>query len=152
MYQVNKLGRCYQKGKPLSIDIRTQILQNAPYCTYRTLSRNLGISPASVGIILKLHRETGCLESRPQKHVRTSSKLSFEDSILLETIVVSKGSPSLNEIQKEMIEHGHNDSISISTISRHIRKNAVSGQRYSRKKLGKCALERFTHLKLINNS
>ena len=37
MYQVNKLRRNYQKGKPLPTEIRTQILQNAPYCTYRTL-------------------------------------------------------------------------------------------------------------------
>jgi DNA-binding transcriptional ArsR family regulator len=149
MYQVNKLGRNYQKGKPLPIEIRTQILQNAPYCTYRTLSQSLGISPASVGNILKLHRETGGLESRPQTHVRTQSKLSFEDSVLLETIVVSQGSASLKEIEKEIIEHGHSDSLSISTISRHIRKNAVSRQRYSRKRLGKCALERFTNENMV---
>ena len=116
MYQVNKLRRSYQKGKPPPIEIRTQILQNAPYCTYGTLSRSLGISRASVSNIFKLHRETGCLESRPRKHVKTQSKLSFEDSVLLETIVVNQGSTPLKEIQKEMIEHGHSDSLSISTI------------------------------------
>ena len=67
-----------KENHALPIEIRTQILQNAPYCTYRTLSRSSGISPASVGNILKLHRETGGLESRPQTHVRTQSKLSLK--------------------------------------------------------------------------
>ena len=133
MYQVNQLGRSYQKGKPLPIEIRTQILQNMPYCTYGTLSRSLGISRASVGNILKLHHENVTIQ---YAHVRTQSKLSFEDSVLLETIVVSQGSTSLHETQKQMIEHEHSNSLSISTISRHIQKNAVSGQRYSRKRLG----------------
>ena len=80
MYQVSKLGRNYQKGKPLPIEIRTSdFAERALLHIYRrTLSRSLGISPASVGNILKLHRETGSLESRPQTHVRTQSKLSFE--------------------------------------------------------------------------
>ena len=33
MYQVNQLGRSYQKGKPLPIETRAHILQNMPYCT-----------------------------------------------------------------------------------------------------------------------
>jgi hypothetical protein len=60
----------------------------------------LGISPASVGNILKLHREIGGVESRLQTHVSTQSKLSFEDSVLLETIDVSQGWASLKEIEK----------------------------------------------------
>ena len=75
MYQVNKLEQSYQKGKPLPTGMNTQISQNASYCSYRTLSRNLGIIPASVSNILKLYCDMGCLKSRPQKHFKTQSEL-----------------------------------------------------------------------------
>jgi hypothetical protein len=70
----------------------------------------LGISPASVGNILKLHRETGGLESRPQTHVRTQSKLSLKILSFRNNCCYSQGAASLKEIEKEIIEHGHSDS------------------------------------------
>ncbi len=45
--------------------------------------------------------------------------------------------------------HGECEEISMSMLSRQIRKNAVRGQRYSRKRLGKCASERFTHENIV---
>jgi hypothetical protein len=83
-----------KENHALPIEIRTQILQNAPYCTYRTLSRSSGISPASVDNILKLHRETGGLESRPQTHVRTQSKLSLKIlSLIKKQLLLAKERP-----------------------------------------------------------
>ncbi len=149
MYSVNKIGRNYQRGKPLPIEIRNQILEKASYTSYRTLARLLGISPSTVCNILKLHRETGSVDCRVRNHIRTPSKLTFKDSVLLETIVTNRGSTSLREIQRELTEHGECEEISMSTLSRQIRKNAVSGQRYSRKRLGKCASERFTHENIV---
>ena len=63
--------------------------------------------------------------------------------------MTEQGSTSLREIQKELIQHGDCENISTSTISRQVRKNAVTRQNYSRKHLGKCASERFTHEDMV---
>ena len=81
--------------------------------------------------------------------IRDRSKLSFGDSMLLETIVQSKGSTSLKEIKSELSNFGDCGEPSLSTLSRHVRKNLPSGKDYSRKRLGKCAGERFTHENLV---
>ena len=39
--------------------------------------------------------------------------------------------------------------VAISTISRHVRNKLPSARKYSRKRLGKCAGERFTHENLV---
>ncbi|KAK2554110.1 hypothetical protein P5673_024460 [Acropora cervicornis] len=69
--------------------------------------------------------------------------------MLLETIVQSKGSTSLKEIKSELSNFGDCGKLSLSTLSRHVRKNLPSGKDYSRKWLGKCAGERFTHENLV---
>ena len=69
--------------------------------------------------------------------------------MLLETIVQSKGSTSLKEIKSEFSNFGDCGELSLSTLSRHVRKNLPNGKDYSRKRLGKCAGERFTHENLV---
>ena len=105
MYSVNKLGSNYQRGKPLPIERRNQILEKASYTSYRTLARLLGVSPSTVFNILKLHRETGGVDCRARNYIRTPSKLTFENSVLLEMIVTNRGSTSLLEIQRKLTEH-----------------------------------------------
>lgn len=146
---VNKLGRNYQRGKPLPVEIRNQILEKVHFSSYRTLSREVRVSPSTIGYILKLHQHTGNVDCRERNHIRTQSKLTFEDSILVETIISDKGSTSLREIQKQLIDHGECGLVSISTLSRHVRNNAVSRKKYSRKRLGKCASDRFTHENMV---
>ena len=69
--------------------------------------------------------------------------------MLLETIVQSKGPTSLKEIKSELSNFGDCGELSLTTLSRHVRKNLPSGKDYSRKRLGKCAGERFTHENLV---
>ena len=87
------------------------------------------INRSTVHKYTKQYHETGNIEPLPRNHNRTRSKHSFGDSMLLETIVQSKGS-----------------TLSLSILSRHVHKNLPNGKDYSRKRLGKCAGERlFTH-------
>ena len=58
--------------------------------------------------------------------------------MLLETIVQSNGSTSLKEIKSELSNFGDSGELSLSTLSRHVRK-----------RLGKWAGERFKHENLV---
>ena len=107
------------------------------------------INRSTVHKYTKQYRETGNIEPLSRKHIRTRSKLSSGDSMLLETIVQSNGSTSLKEIKSELSNFGDYGELSLSTLSRHVRKNLPSGKDYSRKRLGKCAGERFTHENLV---
>ena len=87
---------------------------------------------------------TGSTAPKTLNHVRTVPKCSFKDSILLETNVQASGSSSLKELRDDLAIHGDCGELSTSTFSRNIRKKLPSGRNYSRKRLGKCASERFT--------
>jgi hypothetical protein len=115
----------------------------------REVSRQLRVRPSTVSKYVKQYRETGNVDPLPRNHLRTPSKLSFDDSILLETIVQTKGSTSIREIKEHLIDFAGCGELSNPTISRHVRKNLPSAVDYSRKRLGKCATERFTHENLV---
>ena len=149
MYSVNKLGRNYKVGVPLSDDYRHRVLELSQNHSCREVSDILGIQPSTVSNILKRYRATGQTASLPKDHVRTESKLSFQDSLLLETIVSHKGSTSLTEMQEQLNEHGDCGVLSLNTISRNVRHNLPSGQKYSRKRLGKCVDKRFSNENLV---
>ena len=91
----------------------------------------------------KQYRETGNIDPLSRKHIRTPSKLPFGDSML------PKGSTC--EIKSELSKFGDCGELSLSTLSRHVRKNLPSGKDYSRKQFAieKCAGERFTHENLV---
>ena len=149
MYSVNKLGRNYKVGVPLSDDYCHRVLELSQNHSCREVSDILGIQPSTVSNILKRYRATGQTASLPKDHVGTESKLSFQDSLLLETIVSHKGSTSLTEMQEQLNEHGDCDVLSLNTISRNVRHNLPSGQKYSLKRLGKCVDKRFSNENLV---
>ena len=64
------------------------------------------INRSTVHKYTKHYRETGNIEPLSRKHIRTRSELSFGDSMLLGTIVQSKGSTSLKEIKSELSNFG----------------------------------------------
>ena len=73
---------------------------------------------------------TGSNAPKKLNHVRTVPKCTFQDSILLDTMVQARGSSSLQELRDDLAIHGDCGILSTSTISR--------------KRLWKCASERFT--------
>ena len=101
-------------------------------------------SKGSVSKIVKQYNLTGSTAPKKLNHVRTVPKCTFQDSILLETMVQARGSSSLKELRDDLAIHGDCGELSTSTISRNIRNKLPSGRNYSRKRLGKCASERFT--------
>ena len=81
---------------------------------------------------------TTWLEARLPKRwiVRTVPKCSFQDSVLLETMVQASGSSSLKELRDDLAIHGDCGELSTSTISRNIRKKLPSGRNYPEKDWG----------------
>ena len=59
MYSVNKLGRNYKVGVPLSDDYRHRVLELSQNHSCREVSDILGIQPSTVSNILKRYRATG---------------------------------------------------------------------------------------------
>ena len=88
------------------------------------------INRSTVHKYTKQYCETGNIEPLSRKHIRTRSKLSFGDSMLVETIDQSKGSTSLKEIKSELSNFGDCGELSLSTLLRHVRKNLPSGKDY----------------------
>ena len=72
--------------------------------------------------------------------MRTASKLSLADLILLQTLVESKGSTSFSKIKSQLSNFGGCGEVSISTISRHVRNKLPNARKYLNKRLGKFAL------------
>ena len=64
-----------------------------------------------------------------------NSKVTYEDSILLDTVIGGSGVTSLSKIQSELDTTADCSRVSLSTISRRIRNNKLpSGNKYSRKR------------------
>ena len=87
-------------------------------------SKKLGISHCTVSRVIKRYNETGKTDHvrSENKAMSKPSKLSYGDSILLETIVKAVGTTSLAEIQSGLEAAGDYGRVSLSTISRHIKK------------------------------
>ena len=149
MYAVNKFGRSYKPGTHLSEDLRHQVIELSQHGSFRSVGRRLRIQPTTVSKISKQYREMGHIELLPRNHVRIQSKLSFADSLLLETLVNHKGTSSLKEMQKQLNEFGDCGLISLTTISRHVRYKLPSIREYSRKRLGKCVDKRISQENLV---
>ena len=143
MFLINKYGWNFKPGIPLSKDVRNEVIQMAATRPICEIYERYCINSSTVHKYTKQYRETGNIDPLSRKHIRTSSKLSFGDSMLLETIVQSEGSTSLKEIKSELTNFGDCGKLSLSTLSRHVHKNLPSGKDYSCKWLGKCASERF---------
>ena len=70
--------------------------------TYADVSKDLGVAKSSVTNIVKLYNQTGDLLPVYQHNRRDLEKVSFGDTVLLETIVGTSGATSLEEIQREL--------------------------------------------------
>ncbi|CAB3980106.1 paired box Pax-9 isoform X2 [Paramuricea clavata] len=145
----NSDGRIYKTGLPLPMPLRYEAIHLAASMPIREVGRTLRILSSTVSKYVKMYREKGNIEPCQKNHIRTPSKLSFDDAVLLETIVQNRGSTSLKEMQTELSEFGDCGDVSTSTISRHVRNRLPSMKNYSRKRMGKCASARFTHENLI---
>ena len=99
MFSINKYGRNFKPGIPLSKDFRNEVIQMAAMRPISEICERYRINRSTVHKYTKQYRETGNIDPLSRKHIRRRSKLSFGDSMLLETIVKSKGSTSLKEIK-----------------------------------------------------
>ena len=97
------------------------------------IGRRLRISKGAVSKIVKQYNLTGSTAPKTLNHVQTVPKCTFQDSILLETMVQASGSSSLKELRDDLAIHGDCGELSTSTISRNIRNKLPSGRNYSRK-------------------
>ena len=94
-----KYGRNFKPGVPLW---RHEAKELAAEFLIREVGRRLRAQPLIVSRYVKLYRDKGNIDPAPRTHMRTAGKLSLADSILLETLVESKGSTSLNEIKSQL--------------------------------------------------
>ena len=117
MFTRNKYRRNFKPGVPLYRDLSNKAIELAAEFPIREVGRRLRIQPLTVSRYVKLYRDKGNIDPAPRTHMRTASKLSLADSILLETLVESKGSTSLNEIKSQLSNFGGCGEVSISTIS-----------------------------------
>ena len=106
MFSINKKGRNYQKGVPLSSDLRNQVKELAQDYCFSEVGRRLRISKGSVSKIVNQYNLTGSTAPKKLNHVRTVPKCTFQDSILLETMVQARGSSSLKELRDDLAIHG----------------------------------------------
>ena len=117
--KVNKSGRTYHKSKPPSLDVRQNVIDKLMQSkTYADDSKDLGIAKSSVTNIVKLYNQTGDLVPVYQHNRRDLEKVSFGDSALLETIVGTSGTTSLEELQRELELSDDCGRVSLPTISR----------------------------------
>ncbi|XP_068707723.1 paired box protein Pax-1-like [Montipora foliosa] len=144
MFSVKKKGRNYQRGVPLSSDLWNQVVELAQHYPFSEVGRRLRISKGAVSNLVKRYNLTGSMVPKKLNHVRTVPKYTFQESILLETMVQASSSSSLKELRDDLAIHGDCGELSTSTLSRYITNKLPSGRNYSRKRFGKCASERFT--------
>ena len=156
-FKVNKFGRSYTSGKPLSNDFRMHVIENILaeggdrlsgyiHLTYAELSRKFRLSPNTVKSIWRQYCQEYHGNPKPTGGFRWR-KLDQDDLQLIEILKIEKPSISYAEIIRTVEEHGgiNGEEISIASISRAIKSGRLpSGLRYSRKKLTKLAYERFT--------
>jgi transposase len=80
--------------------LRYEAIHLAASMPIREVGRTLRISSSTVSKYVKMYREKGNVEPCQKNHIRTPSKLSFDDPVLLETIVQNRG---LNLTQRNAI-------------------------------------------------
>ena len=106
MFSINKKGRNYQKGVPLSSDLRNQVKELAQDYCFSEVGRRLRISKGAVSKIVKQYNLTGSPAPKKLNHVRTDPRCTFQDSILLETVVQARGLSSLKKLRDDLAIHG----------------------------------------------
>lgn len=155
MSTVSSTGRSYVKGKVLTKDLRTLIIDKIISkdgdtatglfsSTYASIARSVGVSPVVVAKIWKKF----CSEHSfsPEKHGGGNpSHLSYGDLCLIEALIRGKPSISYDEILEKLYEFGDLPcgTVSKSAISNAVRRRLPSGM-FTFKKVAAVAQERFT--------
>ena len=159
-FKINKLGRSYISGKPLSDDFRVLILDTiienggdslTGYIpvTYSEIAKRFCVSQQTVAKIWREFCQRNSFAVQSRGGVR-NRKLTDNDLELIETLKASKGSISMREISEILDEVGDvQGGIAMSTISRAIKSRLLSGKKYSRKKISHIALQRFTFTNML---
>ena len=88
-------------GVPLCRNLRNEAIELAAKFPIYKVGRGLRIQPLTVSRYMKFYWDKGNIDPAPRTYMRTASKLSLADSILLETLVKGKASTSLNEIKSQ---------------------------------------------------
>ena len=133
--KINKHGTTYNQGKPLSMDIRTSVMDRVLQGeSFIEISRHLGIARSAISKVVRLYRETGCVKPLPKNNTNYNSKVTYEYSVLLEIIIGGSGVTLLSEIQSQLDTTAGCSRVSLSTILHHIRNKLPSGNKYIHEK------------------
>ena len=97
MYKVNKYGQSYKIGTRLCTDLQNKITELAQFSLCRDVSQRFGVSPATVSNMVKRYHETGSTNPQQRSNIGKYSKVSFDNSVLLETIVQAQPLSCLDE-------------------------------------------------------
>ena len=131
------------------LDVRQNVIDKLMQGkTYADVSKDLGIAKSSVTNIVKRYNHLDLVPVY-QHNRRDLERCLLEESVLLETIVGTSGTTSLEEIQRELELASDCRRVSLPTISRHIRNALLSRNKYARKRVPKLAQERFTEDNII---
>ena len=150
MFSINKKGRNYQKGVPLSSDLRNQVKELAQDYCFSEVGRSLRISKGAVSKIVKQYNLTGSTAPKKLNHVRMVPRCTSQDSILLETMAQARSLSSLKELRDDLAIHCDCGELSTSTISRNIRNFQVAAT-IPEKDWGNAASERFTPENIVHS-
>ncbi|XP_028397235.1 uncharacterized protein LOC114521047 [Dendronephthya gigantea] len=142
MYQVSKYGRSYRNGKAVEGDLRRLVIDRCLAAggdrisgflstSFTAIAHELKLSPNTVSKIWRRFCESNS-EDPIQRGGDFSSKLTPGDLELIETLTKIRGSISLRELYSVLDELGDvGGDISLSSISRAIKRKLLSGHSYS---------------------
>ena len=151
--KVNQFGRSYRPGVALAQDLKFLIIDSiirdggdriTGYIprSVTQFARELRVSVNTVKSVWFRYWEEMITTPKPKGGL-TFEKLKEDDRELIEVLKLHSPSMSLSEIMEELEQLGGQE-ISMSAVSRAIKSRLPSGDQYSRKKLTKVAMERFT--------
>lgn len=156
MWTVNRKGRSFERGKALSKELRSLIIDiiiskggntdtGEFNSSYSAVARSVGVDHKTVAKVWKKFCNNRSFS--PNKNfVGRPSHLSYGDLCFIEALKREKPTISYDEIMEKLYEFGDlpvAGTVSKSTISRAVRKRLPSGE-FTLKKIGGIAQERFT--------
>lgn len=152
---ISQRGRTYEKGLPLSIDLRRSIIDeivrnggdiHSGYFAgqFSEVARKYRVSISCVTKLWHRMHEERTLEAK-KKGGGNPSSLTQGDLLLIETLYRERPTISLREVYEKLIEFGDiPNGTSLSSIARALNSYMLSGLKYTRKKVSNLAEERFT--------
>jgi transposase len=160
MEKVSKRKRTYVRGKPLGNDLRSLIIDEIIHSggniitreypgNFSAIAKRFSVHDSTVKNIWSNYCENKTLDPKKKKG-GNPSKLHDGDLELIETLTRIRPTISLNELKDDVeLYDPKPDGVSISAISRALKQRMPSGLQYSRKKVNKVAIERFTPVNMV---